>query len=133
MEDLQPPSTITHEIVASRLKLLDSLNSRFLQNHPDAPAASYQAAYHRAIDLMQSKLTAAFKLDEEPAAVRDAYGRTRFGQGCLLARRLVERGVPFVEVTLGSLTDAAAGWDTHTDNFAQVRKLSGVLDPLGPR
>ncbi len=129
VEDLQPPSTITHEIVASRLKLLDSLNSRFLQNHPDAPAASYQAAYHRAVDLMQSKLTAAFKLDEEPAAVRDAYGRTRFGQGCLLARRLVERGVPFVEVTLGSLTDAAAGWDTHTDNFSQVRKLSGVLDP----
>jgi uncharacterized protein (DUF1501 family) len=129
VDDLQPPSAITQEIVASRLKLLDSLNSRFLQNHPDAPAASYQAAYRRAVDLMQSKLTAAFKLDEEPAAVRDAYGRSRFGQGCLLARRLVERGVPFVEVTLGTLNNAAAGWDTHSDNFAGVRNLSGVLDP----
>ena len=96
---------------------------------PGSPANSYKAAYQRAVELMQSKLAAAFKLDEEPAAIRDAYGRTRFGQGCLLARRLVERGVPFVEVTLGAFADAAAGWDTHTDNFDQVRKLSGVLDP----
>ena len=54
--------------------------------------------------------------DEEPAALRDAYGRNLFGQGCLLARRLVERGVPFVEVTLGGVDDGL-GWDTHGDNF----------------
>jgi uncharacterized protein (DUF1501 family) len=47
----------------------------------------------------------------------------------LLARRLVERGVPFVEVTLGGLTDNGLGWDTHTENFDGVRKLSEVLDP----
>src|SRR6185503_3245979 len=64
----------------------------------------------------------AFKLDEEPAALRDKYGRNRFGQGCLLARRLVERGVAFVEVTL-------EGWDTHTDNFNAVKRLSDTLDP----
>jgi hypothetical protein len=129
VDDLQPPAEIPHEVVSSRLKLLDSMNSHFLQNHTDAPAASYQAGYRRAVELMQSKLAAAFKLEEESAEVRDAYGRSRFGQGCLLARRLVERGVPFVEVTLGALGDVAAGWDTHSDNFAQVRKLSGVLDP----
>src|SRR6185369_4849512 len=66
---------------------------------------------------------------EEPDKLRDAYGRSRFGQGCLLARRLVERGVPFVEVTLGGLADNTLGWDTHADNFETVRKLSGVLDP----
>src|SRR2546430_7270102 len=52
----------------------------------------------------------------------DAYGRNLFGQGCLLARRLVERRVPFVEVTLN-------GWDTHANNAQQVRTLSQTVDP----
>jgi hypothetical protein len=58
--------------------------------------------------------------------VRDAYGRSKFGQGCLLARRLVEHGVPFIEVTLGG--DTSNGWDTHSNNFERVRELSQVLD-----
>src|SRR5262249_13199894 len=49
-----------------------------------------------------------FDLDQEPAALRDKYGRNQFGQGCLLARRLVERGVPFIEVTLGGVNGEAA-------------------------
>lgn len=60
--------------------------------------------------------------------MRDAYGKGRFGQGCLLARRLVERGVPFVEVSLGSTANNAIGWDTHQDNFKGVKELSGELD-----
>src|SRR5204862_7244963 len=58
------------------------------------------------------------------------YGRSLFGQGCLLARRLVERGVPFVEVTLSAApgTQGTLGWDTHQNNFEAVQKLSGVLD-----
>ena len=63
----------------------------------------------------------AFNLEEEPASLRDAYGRNRFGQGCLLARRLVERRVPFIEVTLD-------GWDTHGGNAATVRNLSQTVD-----
>jgi uncharacterized protein (DUF1501 family) len=51
-----------------------------------------------------------------------------FGQGCLLARRLVERGVPFVEVSLGT-NSGGVGWDTHSDNFNGIRKLCAVLDP----
>ena len=70
----------------------------------------------------------AFDLDEEPAELRDAYGRNLFGQGCLLARRLVEQGVPFVEVSLDGV-NLALGWDTHINNFDAVRRLSGVLDP----
>ncbi len=61
--------------------------------------------------------------------MRDAYGRNLFGQGCLLARRLVERGVAFVEVTLGGLNGGAFGWDTHADNFNQVKNLCQILDP----
>ena len=71
---------------------------------------------------MQSKEAKAFDLSQEPAEPRSAYGGGRFGEGCLLARRLVEVGVPFVEVTLG-------GWDTHQDNFDRVKNLSGQVDP----
>ena len=78
---------------------------------------------------MRSQAASAFALDEEPAEIRDAYGRNRFGQGCLLARRLVERGVPFVEVTLNGVDQQQIGWDTHAENFDRVKQLSQVLDP----
>jgi uncharacterized protein (DUF1501 family) len=79
--------------------------------------------------MMRSAAAKAFDIDEEPAALQDAYGRNPFGQGCLLARRLVERGVPFVEVTLSSADGATPlGWDTHAQNFETVERLSRVLD-----
>jgi uncharacterized protein (DUF1501 family) len=70
---------------------------------------------------MQSKEAKAFDISQEPANVREKYGATKFGEGCLLARRLVETGVSFVEVTLG-------GWDTHLDNFTRVKSLSQTVD-----
>jgi uncharacterized protein (DUF1501 family) len=71
----------------------------------------------------------AFELSDEPAALRDAYGRNVFGQGCLLARRLVERGVPFVEVSLNSAgVGNILGWDTHQNNFATLKTMLPVLD-----
>ena len=63
---------------------------------------------------MHSSATKAFDLDEEPKELRDRYGRNLFGQGCLLARRLVEHGVPFVEVTLATVANLTLGWDTHS-------------------
>ena len=66
-------------------------------------------------------------LSEESDAVRSAYGRGTFGQGCLMARRLVEQGVAFVEVTLGSI-GGGSSWDTHAANFTTVKQLSGELD-----
>src|SRR5438132_7633905 len=71
--------------------------------------------------MIRSPAAKAFNLDEEPKELRDRYGRNLFGQGCLLARRLVERGVPFIEVNLG-------GWDTHQNNFNSVQRLSETLD-----
>src|SRR5262249_28048947 len=79
--------------------------------------------------MMHSTATKAFNLDEEPKALRDRYGRHLFGQGCLLARRLVERGVPFVEVSLANAGNLVLGWDTHINNFDGVRRLSELLDP----
>src|SRR5205823_489371 len=113
----------------ARLDLLRQVQRDFQASHPDAPAASHLSAYEGAVRLMRTSAAKAFELDEEKAALRDAYGRNLFGQGCLLARRLVERGVPFVEVTLSSVPGAPAGWDTHDRNFDQVKSLCGVLDP----
>ena len=77
--------------------------------------------YDEAVRLMKSKDLEAFDLSFEKPAVRDAYGRNGFGQGCLLARRLVENGVRFIEVGYG-------GWDTHSDNFERVAEKSAGLD-----
>ena len=86
----------------------------FVRDRASVPALSHRTAYQRAVAMMRSKAAKAFDVDEEPQAVRDAYGRTLFGRGCLLARRLVERGVPFVEVTLSSAPGLPAavcpGW-----------------------
>ncbi len=125
--DLHAPQEVTDETVGARLGLLSSLNDRFIGAHAGAPAIGYKTAYDRAVVLMRSEAAKAFDLDEELSAVRDAYGRNRFGQGCLLARRLVERSVPFVEVTLGGVNNI--GWDTHTNNFEGVKTLSEMLDP----
>jgi hypothetical protein len=122
VQDLSPPADIGRDRVDARLDLLKQVQSDFAAAHPDAPAGSHQSAYEGAVRLMRSAAAKAFDLDEEKAEVRDRYGRNLFGQGCLLARRLVEKGVPFVEVTLN-------GWDTHANNAQQVRTLSQTVDP----
>jgi hypothetical protein len=128
---LRVPNLTPHEGVAGkqldgRLRLLRQMQDEFIAEHPSAAARSHQTAYQRASRLMRTAAGQAFDLDREPARLRDAYGRNPFGQGCLLARRLVERGVPFVEVALGGT--GGFGWDTHQNNFEMVRELSGVLD-----
>ena len=75
----------------------------------------------RAHVMMRSEQMAAFRVDDEPAATLAAYGDTPFGRACLAARRLVEVGVPAVEVTLD-------GWDTHVNNFDLHAGLAGTLD-----
>jgi arylsulfatase A-like enzyme len=129
VQDLQPPSEVSREQADARIDLLHGLANDFVSSRPGIASLSHQAAYARAVRLMRTEAARAFDLHEEPAKVRDAYGRNLFGQGCLLARRLVERGVPFVEVSLANTPEAPAGWDTHQQNFDNVRKLCGLLDP----
>jgi Protein of unknown function (DUF1501) len=124
--NLTPHAGIGGDQLEARLRLVQQMQHEFVANHPSAPAASHQTAYERAARMMRTSAGKAFDLDEEPAKLRDAYGRNRFGQGCLLARRLVERGIPFIEVALGGAN--GIGWDTHTNNFDTVRDLSQVLD-----
>ncbi len=128
VENMQPPAHVTAGSMKSRIDMLQFLQQEFTSKVASEAARVHQANYDRAIRMVETQGSHAFKLDEEPEALRDAYGRNRFGQGCLLARRLVERGVPFVEVSLAN-SGNAFGWDTHTDNFNQVKSLCDVLDP----
>lgn len=128
VEDLRPYG-VDEATLEKRFKIRDFLSKQFQSKFGNASAKVHHANYEKAIRMIQNQARNAFKLDEEPAELRDKYGRNRFGQGCLLARRLVERGVAFVEVTLQDVPNVAGGWDTHGQNFDQVKALSGVLDP----
>jgi len=127
--DLRPAAGVQPRQEQSRLELLRGLEQSFAATRPDVPVLSHQTAYERAVRLMDSAAASAFNLEDEPTKLRDSYGRNLFGQGCLLARRLVERGVPFVEVSLGGVNSGGMGWDTHVNNFEIVKRLCGVLDP----
>lgn len=128
VENLEAPRDILPAHARSRNALLQDMEKGFLEGHPGTVPEGHITAYDRAVRLMETAGSKVFNLDEEKDALRDAYGRNVFGQGCLLARRLVERGVPFIEITLGGINGGALGWDTHTQNFQTVQNLSGVLD-----
>ncbi len=128
LDNLKLPPGVDEQKSDDRLQLWDSLERGFLASRGGQSPLAHELVYRRAVRLMRSPAAAAFDLDQEPTAVREAYGRGRFGQGCLLARRLVERGVPFVEVSLGGFEANAIGWDTHQRNFQIVKNLSGELD-----
>src|SRR5262245_9132348 len=130
VQDLERPRGVGADQAEARLGLLDGLERDFGRDRPDAPPAGHRAAYDKAVRLMKAEAAKAFDLSEEPAKLRDEYGRNLFGQGCLLARRLVERGVPFVEVNFTGVGQlSAAPWDTHQNNFETVKTLCGALDP----
>jgi hypothetical protein len=128
VQDLTP-ADVGEKQTNSRLEMLRGLQDKFAHSHQGLATAGHVAAYDHAVRLMQTKARTAFDLHQEKQALRDAYGRNLFGQGCLLARRLIERGVPFVEVSLARLPGNGIGWDTHQNNFDQVKNLCQVLDP----
>jgi hypothetical protein len=129
VQDLDLPADVDPRHADARIDLLKDMEDDFVKARPGVAARSHQTAYERAVKLMKTAAGKAFNLEEEKDSVRDKYGKNLFGQGCLLARRLVERGVPFVEVTLGGIVGGGFGWDTHANNFDQVKGLCGVLDP----
>jgi hypothetical protein len=119
VEDLKP--LVSDRQFNNRVDLLDEMESGFFRTRQATSIKDHQTTYQRAVRMMQSKEVKAFDLASEEAKARAAYGSSKFAEGCLLARRLVETGVPFVEVTLG-------GWDTHQDNFTRVKSLSQTVD-----
>ena len=106
-----------------RLKALDVVSKSFQSGRRvQVENTLHQLTVERALRMMTSDQLKAFEIDQEPQAIRDAYGDTPFGHGCLAARRLVETGVRAVEVTL-------QGWDTHANNFEGHKTQAKQLDP----
>jgi hypothetical protein len=122
VRDITPPSGITSERIEFRKKVLSRIDQ--LQRRGDLQPAAFAALdenYKTALNMITAPETkGAFDLAKEGAKLREAYGKNRFGQSCLLARRLIEAGVRFVTVTDGA-------WDTHQNNFKSLK------DRLMPR
>ena len=117
-----------------RMKLLDLLERRFVREDRGPAAAEHAKVLQSTVSLMTSKQMEAFDIQSETDSAREWYGNTAFGRSCLMARRLVETGVPFVEVNLG-------GWDLHQDCFNQLQTklpemdvaMSALVEDLGTR
>jgi uncharacterized protein (DUF1501 family) len=120
--NVELPRGINAQRFSRRLDLLGKLEEDFAQSGGGPRVEDHKALYANASQMVLSPRLKAFDINKEKDAVRDRYGRTPFGQGCLLARRLVEAGVTFVEVE-------SNGWDTHQDNFDRVKTLSEAVDP----
>jgi hypothetical protein len=127
-KSVQPPEGMTSERFASR----DKLYRRLVDQSPHRDYASdyQQESMLRSMDnayrLLASKERLAFDLNEEPEAVRKIYDTSRFGRGCLLARRLVENGARFVEVTTEYVP--FLHFDTHADGHATLARLHSEID-----
>ena len=123
VRDVTLPEGVNLGSVGLRREALRAID-RFQRDLPRQPAVLdvLDQHYQNAFNMVTSPATQrAFDLSREAAGVRDAYGRTTFGQSCLLARRLIEAGTRFVTVSNGD-------WDTHRDNFTILRKLLPPVD-----
>lgn len=104
-----------------RRNLAGDLDAEFLERYRSKPVRAYGDMYADAVRLMESPDLTAFNLNKEDAKTRERYGNEPFGQGCLLARRLIERDVRSVEVSF-------SGWDTHLNNFTSLPALCQTMD-----
>ena len=105
-----------------RAMLLDRLEQRFHQEqHGSQIVADHRDTYAAALRLMRTDKLQAFDVGQESVQIRNSYGPSQFGRACLLARRLVEVGVPYIGIGMGD-------WDTHNDNWSRMRPNLEVVD-----
>jgi hypothetical protein len=118
-----------------RLTMLKSIEDQFISQKRGDFASDHMKVLSKTVKLMTSPQMEAFKVAKEPTEVRERYGNTGFGRGCLMARRLVEAGVPFIEVDLG-------GWDNHANIFPTLenqklpemdKAMSALIEDLDSR
>jgi hypothetical protein len=118
-----------------RLTMLKSIEDQFISQKRGDFASDHMKVLSKTVKLMTSPQMEAFKVAKEPIEVRERYGNTGFGRGCLMARRLVEAGVPFIEVDLG-------GWDNHANIFPTLenqklpemdKAMSALIEDLDSR
>ena len=115
------PAGVSETQFVRRLELLRKMNEGFANRYDHKGVRAYGDMYAEAVRLMRSADLAAFDVDLEPASIRAGYGDSAFGQGCLLARRLVEHEVRYIEVV-------SDGWDTHNQNFDQLEEKLPEID-----
>ncbi len=126
---------LDEERLMQRMAALDLIEKGFIRQNRGPSADDHQKILKKTLDLMTSDQMKAFKVNTEPEAVQERYGKTNLGRSCLMARRLVEAGVPFVEVDFG-------GWDHHQNVFPTLtnqklpeldRAMSALVEDLDQR
>jgi hypothetical protein len=135
LPELTLPATTPLERLGDRRSLQQLIDRQSDLLAHSATARGLDVFYGRALTMLSApSVKRAFDLSEEPDRLRDAYGRTTYGQSCLLARRLVEAGVRFVTVYYSaSIGGSSGGWDTHGDNFRQLKnRLLPITDMAVP-
>lgn len=121
VRNLAPPRPLPEARFDRRVEIWRELDGNFAKTHGSPAVQGARAIGEQAVALTRAPELDAFDLEREPSRNRERYGSGSFAQGCLMARRLLEAGVPYVEVGM-------RGWDTHEDNFNRVRTLSAELD-----
>lgn len=121
IENLDYAAGVDDERMDRRMKLVKEMEKDFAKERGEEAVEAHKAMYEKARALMDSPLRKKFYLDDEPDEVRKEYGEGQFADSLIIARRLVEAGVPAVECVLG-------GWDTHDDGFNRCQNLIGQLD-----
>lgn len=122
LQNINKYANINDSRFNERVKLLNEIDDNFYKEKGLDDIKEHKIIYDKSVKMMNSPLIKAFDIGEESDILKQAYGDNDFGKGCLMARRLIETGVKFVEVTLD-------GWDTHTDNFTRSANLAKKLDP----
>lgn len=131
IDGLALPADVPNSRFDGRCSLLQQVNQRLDGMVRTGNLGSFNNQQHQAIDLISaSRSRRAFDLHEEPTAVRDRYGRTKFGQSVLLARRMVEAGVPLIRVNWSRVPGALNNghWDTHSRNTDALKQLMPIMD-----
>lgn len=126
---------ISPDRLTQRVQALKMMESGFIDDNRGIAASEHAKVIGKTLSLMTSDQMTAFKVQQEPDPVQERYGKNNFGRGCLMARRLVEAGVPFVEVSLG-------GWDNHQNIFPTLKDnklpqldqgMSALMEDLAKR
>ena len=112
---------IKQDRLVQRMKMLDLIETSFNRQNRGTTGLDHTKILDKTVTLMTSPQMESFKVDTEPEAIRERYGTSNFGRGCLLARRLIEGGVPFVEVDMG-------GWDNHSNIFPTLETKLAQMD-----
>ncbi len=127
--------SVDNNRLMQRMYMLASLEKSFISQNRGQAASDHAKVLDKTLALLTSKQMEAFRVEKEPDPIKERYGQTSFGRGCLMARRLVEVGVPYVEVNLG-------GWDNHQNIFPTLadnklpeldRAMSALIEDLQQR